>query len=133
MRFSLGQGTRNVLLNRDNSEAAYRQDPAEHDALIHQYEKPGMTPNERLLAAIKGLEEEKQNPKYWNDEVPRLDLGGSSSWIDQIEYVPSLGMAIMETNGREYYYPMTPNEVGNWMNSDSLGSYYNKFIKLKRK
>ena len=133
MRFSLGQGTRNVLLNRDNSEAAYRQDPSEHDALIHQYEKPGMTPNERLLAAIKGLEEEKQNPKYWNDEVPRLDLGGSSSWIDQIEYVPSLGMAIMETNGREYYYPMTPNEVGNWMNSDSLGSYYNKFIKLKRK
>ena len=132
MRFSLGQGTRNVLLNRENGEAAYRQDPAEHEALIHKYETPGMTPYARLLAAIKGLEEEKQNPRYWNDEVPRLDLGGSSSWIDQIEYVPSLGMAIMKTNGREYYYPMTSTEVGDWMNSDSLGSYYNKFIKLKR-
>lgn len=131
MRFELGYGTRNALLNNYGKDAAYRQTPEEHEALIHKYERPSMSPMEQLLAIQKGIDEERINPKYWNDEIPRLDVGGSSSWIDGIEYLPDLGIAIMKTNGREYYYPMTPNEVGDWITSDSLGSYYNKFVKLR--
>ena len=127
-----GKATRNMLLNPYAKDAAYRQSPEEHDALIHKYEKPGQTPMERLLAVQRGLDEEKINPKYWDDDHPRLDLGGSSSWIDDIEYLPDLGIAVMHTDGRQYYYPMTPDDVGDWVTSDSLGSYYNANVKLKR-
>lgn len=132
MRFDLGQGTRNVLLNRGNAEAAYRQSPTEHYETLNQFIRPGMLPQEQLIAIMEGENSEKELPKYWNDEVPRLDLGGSSSWIDGIEYYPDLGLAIMNTNGREYYYPMTPKEVGDWMTSPSLGSYYNANVKLRK-
>ena len=131
MKFDLGKATRNMLLNDSAKESAYRQTPEEHEALLHKYEDASQTPMERLLAIQRGIDEEKLNPKYWDDATPRLDLGGSSSWIDNIEYIPSLGIAIMNTNGREYYYPMSPNEVGNWMTSDSLGSFYNQYVKLK--
>lgn len=132
MRFGeFGKVTRNMLLNPLAREAAYRQTPEEHDALIHQYESPGQTPMERLLAVQQGIDEEKASPKYWNDDTPRLDLGGSSSWIDNVEYLPDMGIAVMHTNGKQYYYPMTADEVGDWMTSDSLGSYYNANIKLK--
>lgn len=132
MKFPLGTATRNMLLNRYNSDGAYRQTPEEHEALLHQFEKPGMNPAELLKAIQEGMDAEKANPKYWDDETPRVDLGGSSSWIDNIEYIPSLGIAVMHTDGREYYYPMTADEVGNWMTSDSLGSYYNANVKLKQ-
>lgn len=133
MRFDNLRGpTRNALLNHYAEDAAYRQTPEEHDAMIHKYEKPGMTPLELLEATQKGIDEEKINPKYWDDEKPRLDLGGSSSWIDGIEYIPSLGIAVMKTNGNEYYYPMDAEQLGDWMTSDSLGSYYNANVKLKK-
>lgn len=132
MRFDLGKVTRNALLNNYAKDAAYRQTPEEHDALIHKYEQPGMTPMELLEATQKGIDEEKINPKYWDDETPRWDLGGSSSWIDGIEYIPTLGIAVMKTNGHEYYYPMDAEDVGDWMTSDSLGSYYNANVKLKK-
>lgn len=133
MKFDVGFGTRNALLNRSESDAAYRQDPVEHERVIHQFEQPGQTPVEQMLATEKGIEAEKALPQYWDDNTPRRDLGGSSSWIDGIEYIPSLGIAIMHTiSGKEYYYPMTSDELGDWMNSDSLGSYYNRFVKLKK-
>lgn len=128
MKFRLGFGTRNML---GDGEAAYRQSPTEHEELLHKYEKPGQTPAERLIATERGMIEEKMNPKYWDDKYPRRNVGGSSSWIDEIEYLPSLGIAIMHTNGKQYYYPMTSDEVGDWMNSDSLGRYYNNNVKLK--
>ena len=132
MRFELGKVTRNALLNPYAADAAYRQTPEEHSALIHKYERAGMSPTELMLATQRGIDEEKINPKYWDEETPRWDLGGSSSWIDGIEYIPSLGIAVMKTGGNEYYYPMTSDEVGDWMTSDSLGSYYNRNVKLKR-
>jgi len=132
MRFELGKLTRNGLLNHYAEDAAYRQTPEEHDAMIHKYEQEGQTPMERLVATQRGIDEEKINPKYWDDEAPRWDLGGSSSWIDGIEYIPSLGLAVMKTDGKEYYYPMNADEVGDWMTSDSLGSYYNANVKLKK-
>lgn len=129
MKFRIGFGTRNAL---NDGEAAYRQTQAEHDNLLHKYERAGMTPAERMIAEEQGIIEEKLYPKYWDDEFPRRDVGGSSSWIDEIEYLPSFGLAIMHTKGNQYYYPMTSDEVGDWMNSDYLGSYYNNFLKQKR-
>lgn len=132
MRFDLGKLTRNGLLNHYAEDAAYRQTPEEHDAMIHKYERPGMTPLEMLEATQKGIDEEKINPKYWDDEKPRLDLGGSSSFIDNVEYIPSLGIAVINIGGNEYYYPKTAEEVGDLMTADSLGAEYNRSWKLKK-
>ena len=132
MRFDLGKVTRNALLNNYAKDAAYRQTPEEHEALIHKYEQPGMTPMELLEATKKGIDEEKINPKYWDDESPRWDLGGSSSFIDNVEYIPSLGIAVINIGGKEYYYPKTAEEVGDFMTSDSLGAEYNRSWKLKK-
>lgn len=126
-----GNLTRNMLQNGDAAIAAFRQSPAEHDELLHRYERAGQSPTERLLAVEQGIQEEKSYPKYWNDEFPRRDLGASSSWIDDIEYLPDLGIAVMHTNGKQYYYPMSSDEAGRWVTSDSLGQYYNNNIKLK--
>lgn len=115
-----------------NAEAAYRQTEAEHDALLHQYEEPGQTSFEQMLAISKGEDAEKASPKYWEDNYPREDINESSSWIDEIEYMPDLGIAIMKTNGREYYYPIDANTMGDWITSDSLGGFYNRNIKLKQ-
>lgn len=131
MRFGLGFGTRNVLLNRGNSDAAYRQSPAEHEQVLHMFERPGQTPAEKLLAAEQGEIAEKELPRYWDDDIPRRDVGGSSSWVDEVEYLPSMGIAILHAGGKQYYYPMTADEAGNWITSDSIGQFYNQNLKMR--
>lgn len=126
MKFSLGYGTRNMLLNDSNRDAAYRQDPTEHTRVLHQFERPGQTPIERLLASQEGMVAEQELPEYWDDQIPRKDVGGSSSWIDEIEYLPSLGIAVVKSNGKQYFYPKSAKEVGDTITSDSIGSDYNR-------
>lgn len=130
MRFRLGDVTRNGLLNRAAKEAAYRQTPVQHQRMLDKYIRPGMSPAQLMLAQTRGQQLEKLNPRYWNDQEPRRPLNPSSSWIDEIEYLPDLGLAVMRTQGREYYYPMTARQCGNWICSDSIGSYYNRNVKL---
>ena len=50
MHFKVGEGTRNVLLNRGHKDAAYRQSDLEHEQTLNQYVRPGMTEFELLLA-----------------------------------------------------------------------------------
>lgn len=132
MKFKLGNATRNMLLNIYDQDAAFRQTPEEHERLLHQFERPGMTPMERVAAIEAGYQAERNSPRYWDDEFPRRDVNGSSSWIDEIEYIPSLGIAVMKTDGRQYYYPMTASEVGDWVTADSIGGFYNDNVKLKK-
>lgn len=132
MKFKLGDATRNALLNVGAREAAYRQTPLQHQRMLDKYIRPGMGPAELALAQIRGEQLEKLNPKYWDDQEPRRPLSPSSSWIDEIEYLPDLGIAMMRTGGREYYYPMTARQVGNWVTSDGIGEYYNRNLKIKK-
>lgn len=130
MLFKLGDMTRNGLLNRGMNKAAYRQTQLEHDRALNKYVRPGMSPAQIMLAQTRGQQLERLNPKYWLDNTPRLPLNPSSSWIDAIEYLPDLGIAVMKTGGREYYYPLTARQVGNWVTADSIGGFYNRNIKL---
>lgn len=132
MKFLMDYGTRDAILAAANKEAAYRQNETEHDDTIHQFEKPGMTPPEKLLATQEGIEAEKELPEYWDEEVPRRDLGTASHWIDEVEYFPDLGIASMNVNGKQYIYPMTNEDMGEWMTADSIGSYYNNLIKQRK-
>ena len=128
MRFEISPITRNALLG--NSEAAYRQTPAQHEELLTQFERPGMTPAELLAAQLQGIEAEKEEPRYWLDETPRRDLGVGSSWIRGVEYLPDSGIAIITMpNGKSEYRFMDSQGVGDFITSDSLGDYFNRFLR----
>lgn len=131
MKFGMDYGTRDAILAASNKDAAYRQTPVEHQEVLDQFQSPNMTPIEKMLAAEQGIEAEQALPKYWDDDMPRRDLGTASHWIDEVEYFPDLGIASMSVNGKQYIYPLTNDEMGNWMTADSIGSWYNNLIKRK--
>ena len=131
MRFQLGQGTRNALLNRSMSDAAYRQSQTEHNGAINKFVTPGMNPVQRMAALKQGEAYEQSLPKYWNDNTPRRPLNPSSSFIEQVEYYPGLGMTRIQIGGKSYIDPMDARRTGDMVTADSVGGYYNRHVKLK--
>lgn len=129
MRFDLMPVTRNALLNVGNSDAAYRQTEAQHDEALNHFIEPGMSPQELMGAMIAGEDAEQKLPQYWDDATPRLPLNAGSSWINSIEVQPSLGLTIFTLGGKQYYKPMTPDEAGDMVTSNSIGDYYNNFLR----
>jgi len=114
-------------------ETSYKQTPEEHQALLNKYMGIKGLPKE--IALQLGAEEEKRSPRYWiGDTAPRY--GGStpsSSFIQAINVSPGLNLAtITMKNGRSYSYAITPEQAGDLVNSNSLGAWYNKNIKLGR-
>lgn len=133
MRFILGNASNNQGLNPQNKAAAYRQSQAEHEKALHKFDEDDISPTERMLAAELGEEAEQELPQYWDDEFPRLDVGGSSSFINEVEYLPSLGIAVIKIGGKQYYYPKSAQEVGDLVTAPSIGGEYNRSWKLKNK
>lgn len=112
------------------SETSFKQTPQEHQALLDSFKnEPGINP---AVAIELGEQAEKACPRYWDgDESPRH--GGttpSSSFIQGISVSPNLGLATVITkNGKSYSYKLTADQVADAINSNSIGSWYNKFIK----
>lgn len=141
MKFSIGYippgspgstMTRNGARNSPVKEAAYRQTAKQHKDMLDKFKKAGMSPAQLMLAQVQGEQLERLNPRYWNDDRPRRDLRPQSSWIDEVEYLPDLGLGVLKTKGREYYYPMTAVQAAHWMLAPSLGRWYNEKFKLKK-
>lgn len=132
MKFSMDYGTRDAILAATNKDAAYRQSPIEHKEALDQFQRAGQSPIEKMIAAQEGIDAERELPQYWDDNTPRRDLGTASHWIDEVEYFPDLGIASMNVNGKQYIYPLTNDEIGEWMTADSIGSYYNNLIKQRK-
>lgn len=132
MKFSMDYGTRDAILAASNKDAAYRQSPTEHQEALDQFERADQTPIEKMIAAQEGIEAERELPQYWDDTTPRRDLSTASHWIDDVEYFPDLGIASMNVNGKQYVYPLTNEEMGDWMTADSIGSWYNNLIKQRK-
>ena len=126
------------------SDSRLRQTQAEHERLLDIMTLPGAQdiinhPNSVLreigMANLKKLAEarEKACPKYWDDEEPRPDNGeyplSSSSWIGNVSYRP--GVAIVHIGDREYYCPMDEVTLKEFLESPSLGRFFNKHIRGK--
>ena len=114
-------------------ESSYKQSPEEHQALLNKY--MGVKGIPREVALQLGAEEERRSPRYWlGDESPRY--GGStpsSSFITGIHVSPGLNLAtVTMKNGRSYSYAVTPDQIGDMINSNSLGAWYNKMLRLGR-
>lgn len=133
-------GTGNALKSGDRL-ATERQSQAEHNKLLDISSLPeyqvvmAMPPGPQRVMAIKALNAkaqliEKEFPKYWNDEYPRRPITQSSSFIGDVNYDPYSQVMNVEVGNRTYSYPsQSPNDVANFLNSNSLGRYYNNILK----
>ena len=133
-------GTGNALKSGDRL-ATERQTQAEHNKLLDITSLPeykvvmAMPPGPQRIMAIRALNAkaqlmEKEYPKYWNDEYPRRPITQSSSFIGDVNYDPYSQVMNVEVGNRTYSYPsQSPNDVANFLNSNSLGSYYNNILK----
>lgn len=133
-------GTGNALKSGDRL-ATQRQTQAEHNKLLDIRTMPeyqaviAMPPGPQRVMAIKALNAkaqlmEKEYPKYWNDDYPRRPITQSSSFIGDINYDPYSQVMNVEVGNRTYSYPsQSPNNVANFLNSNSLGRYYNNILK----
>ena len=133
-------GTGNALKSGDRL-ATQRQTQAEHNKLLNIRSLPeytavmSMPPGPQRQMAIRALNAkaqliEKEFPKYWNDEYPRRSISQSSSFIGDVNYDPYSQVMNLEVGNRTYSYPsQSPNDVANFLNSNSLGSYYNNILK----
>lgn len=133
-------GTGNALKSGDRL-ATQRQTQAEHNKLLDIRSLPeytavmSMPPGPQRAMAIRALNAkaqllEKEFPKYWNDEYPRRPITQSSSFIGDVNYEPYSQVMNVEVGNRIYSYPsQSPNDVANFLNSNSLGRYYNNILK----
>jgi hypothetical protein len=131
MLFNLGNVTRNGLLNKAEKDAAYRQSEMEHEQALNKFVQPGMTPVQEMIAKEMGEEYEKSLPKYWLDQSPRRNVDPSSSFIEQVEHFPIMGITRVQMGGKSYIYPMDDNFTGDMLTSDSIGKVYNDSVKRK--
>lgn len=137
-----GPGLTHNALFTGVSNARLRQTPAEHQRLLDYRSLPNASlilknPNPVIrasgIASLKKLAiaREKAYPKYWNDTVPRLDKGirplSSSSWIGNVAYRP--GIATITIGTRNHTCPMSERQLKRFLESPSLGQYFNNYIK----
>lgn len=143
------QLTNNALFKgsgRAFRNAAYMQTPTEHKKAIEkftrererQFIRAGMSPAQianakrKAEAWAKNYDEPKKVEKYWKgDQEPRRPIQISSSFIGGVRIVPSLGLARLNLNGREYSYSLSPDMAGKMVTSGSLGKFYNGRIKAQ--
>lgn len=130
----------NVLKSGDR-RAAERQTKVEHDKLLDIRTFPeyktimSMPPGPQRTMAIAALNAkaqlmEKEYPKYWNDKYPRRPIGQSSSWVGDVDYDPYSQVMSVNIGGKNYAYPgQSANDVASFINSNSLGKYYNDHLK----
>lgn len=133
-------GTGNALKSGDRL-ATQRQTQAEHNKLLDIRSLPeytavmAMPPGPQRVMAIRALNAkaqlmEKEFPKYWNDEYPRRPITQSSSFIGDVNYDPYSQVMNLEVGNRTYSYPsQSPKNVSDFLNSTSLGRYYNNILK----
>ena len=133
-------GTGNALKSGDRL-ATERQSQQEHNRLLDITSLPEyqvvmyMPPGPQRIMAIRALNAkaqlmEKEYPKYWNDKYPRRPIVQSSSFIGDVNYDPYSQVMNVEVGNRTYSYPsQSPKNVSDFLNSNSLGRYYNNILK----
>lgn len=55
----------------------------------------------------------------------------SSTFVRNIRFLPQSQIAFVKLGNNQYWYGMTPRQLAQWLNSRSLGQYYQQYIKLK--
>lgn len=138
-----GRGLDNGALMSGDRKATERQTPAQHEELLDISTLPdypafmAMPPGPQkslmynTLVAQAELREQ-EDPRYWNDSVPRRQITQASDFIGNMDYDPDMGMAMVQIGNKVYpYVGIDPVKMSEWLNSPSMGDYFRNFIKSK--
>lgn len=133
-------GSGNAIKSGDR-QATLRQSTSEHNALLDVSTLPeykavmAMPPGPQKAMAIAALNakaqlREREYAKYWDDEYPRRPITQSSSFIGDIQYDPYSELMTVNVGNKSYAYSnQRQDNVANFINSNSLGKYYNDTLK----
>ena len=125
-------------------KAAFMQTDKQHEEALKKFSKererqfirigrsPAQIANAKVRARnwAENFDEPKKVEEYWKrDQEPRRPISLSSSWVGGVHIVPSLGLARLNLNGRNYSYALTPEFVGKMLTSNSIGQYYNRNLR----
>ena len=55
----------------------------------------------------------------------------SSTFIQNFRYYPTSNRVFVTIGGNHYWYSMSPKMLSTWLCSDSLGGFYNSYVKLR--
>lgn len=133
-------GSGNAIKSGDR-QATLRQSSNEHNALLDVTTLPeykavmAMPPGPQRNIAIAALNakaqlREREYAKYWDDEYPRRPITQSSSFIGDVQYDPYSKVMTVDVGNKSYAYPgQSTDDVANFINSNSLGKYYNDTLK----
>lgn len=133
-------GSGNAIKSGDR-QATLRQSNTEHNALLDVTTLPEykavmampLGPQRNIaIAALnaKAQLREREYAKYWDDELPRRPITQSSSFIGDVQYDPYSELMTVNVGNKSYAYSgQSPDDVANFINSNSLGKYYNDTLK----
>lgn len=135
------QGGSDNSIKSGDRQATLRQSNSEHNALLDVTTLPeynavmAMPPGPQKAMAIAALNakaklREREYAKYWDDEYPRRPIAQSSSFIGDIQYDPYSELMTVNVGNKSYAYSnQRPDNIANFINSNSLGKYYNDTLK----
>lgn len=134
-----GRGLGNNVLMSGDRKATERQTPLQHEELLDITTLPdyptflAMPPGPQkslmynTLIAQAELRE-REDPRYWNDSIPRRNITQSSSFIGPIDYDQNSNLATVQLGDRMYVYPLDNQQISEWLNSP-MERYYIDRIK----
>lgn len=134
-----GRGLGNNTLMSGDRKATERQTPLEHEELLDITTLPdyptflAMPPGPQkslMYNALMAQAElrEQEDPRYWNDTMPRRNITQSSSFIGPIDYDQNSNLATVQLGDRLYVYPLDNQQMSEWLNSP-MERYYIDRIK----
>lgn len=88
-------------------------------------------PAKQAKAALEAMEPQEFRTVKASVPCTNTPAKASSTFVRNIRYLPTSQIALVRLGNNPYYYSMTPGMLARWLNSDSLGRFYNNYIKLR--
>lgn len=88
-------------------------------------------PAKQAQAAMEAMQPQEFRPAKASVPFTNTPARASSTFVRNIRYLPQSQVSLVRLGNNPYWYRMTPRMLAQWLNSRSLGQYYNNYIKLK--
>ena len=82
-------------------------------------------------AAIEEMSPQEFHAEAAAEPFKNRPSRAASTFVRRIRYFPFSQVSLVTLGNSQYVYPMSKPQLARWMNSNSLGQYYNRYIKLK--
>lgn len=82
-------------------------------------------------AALEAMEPQEFRAARASVPFTNTPARASSTFVRNIRYLPNSQISFVRLGNNQYWYPMTMRRLAQWLNSESLGRYYNNYIKLR--